>query len=114
MMHYDSLQQNAFQNPQPGNPNLHHIVQSILQSAQNQQGGGFGQFGQGAYGAQFGQAAFGAPFGGGQWSAGWGWGAPQRQLSQHDVSNILQQIAPVLPQILPSMAKAARAPSDSR
>lgn len=114
MMHYDSLQQNAFQNPQSGNPNLQHLVQSLLQNAQNQNGGGFGQFGhgaygfgQGAYGAPFGQAAFGAPFGGGQSAAGWGWGTQQRQLSQHDVSNILQQIAPVLPQII---AQAQQAP----
>jgi hypothetical protein len=47
--------------------------------------------GQGAYGG------FGNPLGG-QFASGWG--APQRQLSQQDVSNILQQIAPVLPQII--------------
>jgi hypothetical protein len=92
MMHNDSLQQNAFQNPQPGNPHLQHLVQSLLQNAQNQQGGGFGQ----------------AAFGGGQSAAGWG--APQRQLSQHDVSNILQQIAPVLPQII---AQAQQAPNQA-
>ncbi|HEY1943483.1 MAG TPA: hypothetical protein VGH40_15325 [Roseiarcus sp.] len=89
MMHSDNLLQNAFQNPTvTPNPSL------FGQSAPQPQGQ-FGQaaMGQGAYGA------FGNPMGG-QSAAGGGWGAPQRQLSQQDVSNILQQIAPVLPQII--------------
>ncbi len=101
MMHSDHSQQNLFQNPQlqnpsQGIPNLQQLVQSLLQHAQSQQGAGVGQgwIGQGAYGAS------GNPLGGGQFAAGWGWGAPQRQLSQQDVSAILQQIAPVLPQII--------------
>ena len=102
MMHYDNSQQNASQNPQWGNPNLHHLVQSLLQNAQNQQGGGLGQFGQAAFGTSSG--AYGAPFGGAQST---GWGAAQRQLSQQDVSNILQQIAPVLPQIIAQAQQAS-------
>jgi hypothetical protein len=101
MMHSDHSQQSAFQNPQQqnspqGNPNLHQLVQSLLQLAQSQQAAGFGpgSIGQGVYGG------FANPFGGGQVAAGWGWGAQQRQLSQQDVSAILQQIAPVLPQII--------------
>ena len=99
MMHSDHSQQNLFQNPQAnaqGIPNLQILCKSLLQHAQSQQGAGFvkGLSAKGAYGA------FGNPLGGGQFAAGWGWGAPQRQLSQQDVSNILQQIAPVLPQII--------------
>ncbi len=96
MMHSEHSQQNAFQNPQQGIPNLQNLLQSLLQNAQGQQGSGFGPgpIGQGAYGA------FGNPLGGGQFAAGWGWGGPQRQLTQQDVSSILQQIAPVLPQII--------------
>jgi hypothetical protein len=85
-----------------------------------------GGYGQGSYGP--GQAAYGQPYGqyGGQPSlgafghnAGWGgqpqsfgqqgfgqqqqpgWGGqPQRQLSQQDVSEVVRQLVPVLPQIL--------------
>jgi hypothetical protein len=103
MMHSDHSQQNLFQNPQaqtwpPGAPNLQQLAQTLLQLAQNQQAAGYGlgttaqgSIGQGAYG-------FGSPSGGGQFATGWG--APQRQLTQQDVSAILQQIAPVLPQII--------------
>ncbi len=96
MMHSDHSQQNPFQNSQQGIPNLQQLAQALLQNSLSQQGTGFGQgsIGQGAYGA------FGNPLAGGQFSTNWGWGAPQRQLSQQDVSNILQQIAPVLPQII--------------
>jgi hypothetical protein len=101
MMHSDHTQQNLFQNPQAqyapqGISNLQQLAQSLLQLAQNQQGAGYAQgtIGQGAYGGA------GNPLGGGSFAAGWGWGAPQRQLSQQDVSAILQQIAPVLPQII--------------
>ncbi|MBV8472608.1 MAG: hypothetical protein JO234_04255, partial [Hyphomicrobiales bacterium] len=98
MMHSDYSQQNAFQNP-TSTPLLHLIAQSALQN-QNPQNP-FGQnplgqaaFGQGTYGA------FGSPMGGQFAGGGWGGGGMQRQLSQHDVSNILQQIAPVLPQLI--------------
>src|SRR5258708_4162954 len=85
-----------------------------------------GGYGQGGYG--LGQAAYGQPYGqyGGQpslrafgYNAGWGgqpqgfgqqgfgqqqqpgWGGqPQRQLSQQDVSEVVRQLVPVLPQIL--------------
>ena len=98
MIHSESSQQNAFQNPlQQTSPQvaaaLQQLAQALQQNQQTQQGGlGQGQFGQGA----FGQGAFGqnTPFGAGQ-----NWGS-QRQLSQQEVSNALQQIAPILPQII--------------
>jgi hypothetical protein len=62
-------------------------------------------FGQG-YGASaghgLGQAAYGQPFGQGNaggWGPGGGWGS-QRQLSQHDVGDVVRQLVPLLPQIL--------------
>lgn len=64
------------------------------------QGGGHG-FGYG-YGAGLGQAAFGQQnYGGiGGWQQGQ-WGGPwQRQLSQHDVGEVVRQLIPLLPQIL--------------
>jgi hypothetical protein len=100
-MHSDLSHQNPFQNPQgPYSPQAistaQQLAQALLQLAQNQQGGGYAQgtIGQGAYGA------FANPLAGGPFAAGWGWGAPQRQLTQQDVTSILQQIAPVLPQII--------------
>jgi hypothetical protein len=67
--------------------------------------GGYG-LGQAAYGQQYGQQPSGA-FG---YNAGWGgqpqwggqqWGGQQqRQLSQQDVSEVVRQLVPVLPQIL--------------
>jgi len=98
MLSSDNSQQNAFQNPQQQNSqqgNLHQIVQQLLQTVQSQQSQqGLGSFGQGAYGqGAFGQGAFGAQF-------GQNWGGQQQRLSQQEVSNLLQQIAPVLPQII--------------
>ena len=96
MIHSESSQQNAFQNPlQQTSPQVAAALQQLAQALQQtqQQGGlGQGQFGQGALG----QGAFGqnTPFGAGQ-----NWGS-QRQLSQQEVSNALQQIAPILPQII--------------
>ncbi len=87
MMHSDNLLQSAFQNPNV-TPSLSPFAQSTLHPQAHL---GQAAMGQGAYGG------FGNPMGG-QFAAGWG--APQRQLSQQDVSNILQQIAPVLPQII--------------
>jgi hypothetical protein len=95
MLHSESSQQNAFQqqtSPQVAAA-LQQLAQALQQNQQTQQGGlGQGQFGQGA----FGQGAFGqnTPFGTGQ-----NWGG-QRQISQQEVSNALQQIAPILPQII--------------
>src|ERR1700716_244132 len=68
--------------------------------------------GQPAYGQQYGQyggqpsAAFGYSAGWGAQPQGWGqqqpqWGGPQqRQLSQQDVSEVVRQLVPALPQIL--------------
>jgi len=97
MIHSETSQQNAFQNPHQTSPQvaaaLQQLAQALQQTQQTQQGGlGQGQFGQGA----FGQGVFGqnTPFGTGQ-----NWGG-QRQVSQQEVSNVLQQIAPILPQII--------------
>jgi hypothetical protein len=55
------------------------------------QGGGYG----------LGQAAYGHGLG---YNSGWGqpmgWVQPQRQLSQHDVSDVVRQLLPALPQII--------------
>jgi len=97
MIHSETSQQNAFQNPHQTSPQvaaaLQQLAQALQQTQQTQQGGlGQGQFGQGA----FGQGVFGhnTPFGTGQ-----NWGG-QRQVSQQEVGNVLQQIAPILPQII--------------
>jgi len=111
MIHSEHSQSNAFQNPIQQNPQLlQSIAQALAQQSQNPQGfgavgqgqGGVGQggLGQGAYGqGVYGQGGFGqGGFGqGGSGQQGWG---QQRQLSQQDVSAILQQIAPVLPQLI--------------
>lgn len=76
-MYSDNSQWSAFSNPQPW------------------AGLGQGSISQGA----FGQGAFGTSFGGAPYAAG-NWAAPQRQLTQQDVGAILQQIVPVLPQII--------------
>jgi hypothetical protein len=53
--------------------------------------------GQAAYGSPFGQFAYGQPPFMGQFGpAGWN----QRQLSQHDVGEVVRQLLPILPQIL--------------
>jgi hypothetical protein len=87
MMQSDNLLQSAFQNPTVG-PNFPLFPQAALHPQAQL---GQAAMGQGAYGG------FGNPMGG---QSAAGWGGPQRQLSQQDVSNILQQIAPVLPQII--------------
>ena len=73
----DAYQQNSWQNPMQwsGNSNIH--------------GMNFG-LGQAAYGLQSG------PYGAGQIGGGWG----QRQLSPLDVSEVVRQMVPLLPQIL--------------
>jgi hypothetical protein len=90
MAHYDTQQQNPMQNPQ-FNPQLWALF-----NPQNWQAFGSGQA---AYGSQYGaQPSFGYP--------GWGaqpqsWGQqPQRQLSQYEVSEVVRQLLPALPQIL--------------
>jgi hypothetical protein len=78
MMHSDNSQWSVFSNPQPwtglGQGSISHNT--------------------------FGQGAFGTPLGGAPYGAGQNWGAQQRQLTQQDVGAILQQIVPVLPQII--------------
>jgi hypothetical protein len=113
MTYYDPQQQNPTHNPQfnpqqgaaftaqpygasPGSPSMQAI-------------GGYG-LGQAAYGQQYGQ--YGGqpsaqpqwgqqqqPQGGQQQQPQWG-GQQQRQLSQQDVSEVVRQLVPVLPQIL--------------
>lgn len=51
--------------------------------------------GQAAYGAQYGQYAGQSP----GWGQQFGW-SQQRQLSQHDISEVIRQLLPALPQIL--------------
>src|SRR5712664_2918234 len=66
--------------------------------------GGYG-FVQAAYGQQYGQYGGQPPIGAFGYNAGWGaqpqWGGQQqRQLSQQDVSEVVRQLVPALPQIL--------------
>jgi len=96
MAYFDTQQQNSMQSPQL-NPQLWALL-----NPQNWQGFGYGS-GQGAYGQAFGaygnQPLFGS-------NPGWGaqpqwWGQhQQRQLSQQDVSEVVRQLLPALPQIL--------------
>lgn len=93
MIHSETSQQNAFQNSQQQtSPQVAAALQQLAQALQQTQQGGLGQgqFGQGAYG----QGAFGQ-----NTSSGQTWGG-QRQFTQQEVSNALQQIAPILPQII--------------
>jgi hypothetical protein len=124
MTYYDTLQQNPAHNPQFGQfgPQQWGWGTSGSQGGLGQGGlgqGGFGQgglgqgglgLGQAAYGQQYGQYGGQQPFGafgynpgfGGQ-PMGWGqqqWGGQQRQLSQQDVSEVVRQLVPALPQIL--------------
>jgi hypothetical protein len=74
----------------PGAPSLHGAYQTPGQAAFGQQ---YGQ-----YGAQPGIGGFGQ-------NPGWGaqpqwWGQQQRQLSQQDVSEVVRQLLPALPQII--------------
>jgi hypothetical protein len=73
---------------------------------------GLGGYGQAAYGQQYGQYGGQQPIGGFGYNAGWGaqpqgWG--QRQLSQQDVSEVVRQLVPALPQIL-AQAQQPHAP----
>jgi hypothetical protein len=120
-MTYFDTQQQYLNNPQ-FNPQLSallnpHGSQSYggwASSPSMQAMGGYGQ-GQAAYGQQYGQyggqqqpfGAFGYGAGWGGQPQGWGqqqpqwWGGQQqRQLSQQDVSEVVRQLVPALPQIL--------------
>jgi hypothetical protein len=108
MAYYETQQQSPLHNPQ-FNPQQ-SFNQFNPQSTQpygqsfgipSMPGMGSG-LGQAAYGQQFGQSGFGGAFG---QSTGWGaqpgwWGQQQRQLSQQDVSEVVRQLLPALPQIL--------------
>lgn len=104
-MYYETQQQNPMANPQ-FNPQ-----QWSSFGSQFWQGPGNG-IGQAAYGQQFGaQPSFGGP----GYNPGWGaqphWGGQsQRQLSQNEVSEVVRQLLPALPQIL---AQAQQPPTPS-
>jgi hypothetical protein len=116
-MQYDTPQQSWMYNPQQSaqfNPQASQAY-GLGPGASSPQGIGYG-LGQAAYGQQFGQAGFQPPIG----AFGWGaqqpqwWGQQQRQLSQHDVSEVVRQLLPALPQIIaqaqqpnPTLAYAA-------
>src|SRR5712675_1574855 len=117
MTYYDTQQQHL--NPQqqwaPFNLQTAQPYGGGLNMSSPQATGGYG-LGQAAYGQQYGQYGGQQPGGAFGYSAGWGaqpqaqaWGQPQqpqwggqqqRQLSQQDVSEVVRQLVPVLPQIL--------------
>jgi hypothetical protein len=81
MIGYHDLQQQAlFQNPQ-------------IQTWMNPQFPQTYGLGHAAYGQQFGQPSIGT------WGLGGGWGQ-QRQLSPYEVSDVVRQLVPLLPQLL--------------
>jgi len=100
MMYYETQQQN----PQQQNPMHNPQQQWGTFSPQPTQGNSYG-LGQAAYGPQSGQFGTSPSIGVPGFNAGWGaqplgWGQQQRQLSQHDVSEVVRQLLPALPQIL--------------
>ncbi len=115
MTYYDTQQQylnNPQFNPQQWAPFSSHAAWLNTPSMQAIGGYGLGGYGLGGYG--LGQAAYGQQYGqyGGQpptgafgYNPGWAaqpqWGGlQQRQLSQQDVSEVVRQLVPALPQIL--------------
>ena len=107
MTYFDTQQQylnNPQFNPQQWSPYNVHAAQSGGYGL-----GGYG-LGQAAFGQQYGQYGGQSPlgaFGYGAQPQGWGqqqqpqWGGQQyRQLSQQDVSEVVRQLVPALPQIL--------------
>ncbi|SRR6266404_3341136 len=113
MTYYETQQQNPAQNSQfhpqqwaAFNQAQPYGAWSGAPSMQAIGGYGLGGYGQGGYG----QAAYGQQYGqyGGQQQPQWGgqqqqpqWGGQQqRQLSQQDVSEVVRQLVPALPQIL--------------
>jgi hypothetical protein len=101
MMYYETQQQN----PQQQNPMHNPQQQWGAFNPQSAQGNNYG-LGQAAYGPQFGQFGASPSIGVPGFNAGWGtqspgWGQQQqRQLSQQDVSEVVRQLLPALPQIL--------------
>src|ERR1700688_4273792 len=123
MTYFDTQQQNPAHNPQFGPQQWGGFSSQTAQPygawanapwMQAIGGYGHGGFGQAAYGQQYGQyggqpsiGAFGYNAGWGAQPQGWGqqqqpqWGGQQqRQLSQQDVTEVVRQLAPALPQIL--------------
>ncbi len=117
MTYYDPQQQ-YLNNPQQWAPLHSQTAQPYgawLGMSSPQATGGYG-LGQAAYGQQYGQYGGQPPMGAFGYGAGWGaqpqaqawgqlqqpqWGGQQqRQLSQQDVSEVVRQLVPVLPQIL--------------
>ena len=112
MTYYDTQQQNPAHNPQFNPQQWAQTAQPYgawLNMSSPQATGGYG-LGQAAYGQQYGQyggqpstGAFGAQPQWGQQQQPqqpqWG-GQQQRQLSQQDVSEVVRQLVPALPQIL--------------
>jgi len=99
MTYYDTLQQNLGHNPQFGPQQAQQGGLGLGQAAYG--GQQYGQFGGQPTGGQPNLGAFGYGWGG---QPGWGgqqqWGGQQRQLSQQDVSEVVRQLIPALPQIL--------------
>jgi hypothetical protein len=112
MTYYDTQQHNSQFNPQPWAAFNSQTAQPLgawsgapLMQAIGGYGLGNHGLGQAAYGQQFGQYGGQPSAGGFGYNAGWGaqpqWGGQQqRQLSQQDVSEVVRQLVPVLPQIL--------------
>ena len=118
MTYFDTQQQHAQFNPQqwaPFSPQIAQPYGAWLGAPSMQANGGYGLgqgLGQAAYGQQYGQyggqPSIGAlgPFAGWGAQPQWGghqqqpWGPQQRQLSQQDVSEVVRQLVPALPQIL--------------
>jgi hypothetical protein len=135
MTYYDNQQQHNSQfSPQQWTAFNSQIAQPYgawygapsMQAIGGQGLGGFGLgghgLGQAAYGQQYSQyggqpstGAFGYNAGWGAQPQGWGqqqqppWGGQQRQLSQQDVSEVVRQLVPALPQIL-AQAQQPHAP----
>jgi hypothetical protein len=98
MTYYGAQQQNPMLNPQ-FNPQPWAAF-----SPQLSQGAGYGS-GQAAYGQQNGPYGGQPSIGGFGYNTGWGtqplgWGQQQNQLSQNDVSEVVRQLLPALPQIM--------------
>jgi hypothetical protein len=120
MAYYETQQQNPLHNAQ-FSPQLWALFNSHNSQPYGSsfgmpsimQGTGYG-LGQAAYGQQYGQYGYGGQpsIGAFGHSGGWGaqpqwwgqqpqwWGQQQRQLSQQDVSEVVRQLLPALPQIL--------------
>src|SRR5438034_5664721 len=114
MTYFDTQQHNAQFNPQQWAP-FAQPHGAWLSAPMMQAAGGYG-LGQAAYGQQYGQYGGQPSIGAFGYNPGWGaqpqaqawgqlqqpqWGGQQqRQLSQQDVSEVVRQLVPVLPQIL--------------